>query len=71
MSNKAYFPRGNADWQDNHEPIATSRWMSESDTLEHFAEEEGAVSPFIFGKLEDEYGREQVLAYDDDSQYIL
>lgn len=67
MESKAYFPRGNANFQDDHEPIATTKWTSEVDVIEYFDIDEGGVSPFIFGKLEDELGQQKLLAYPDDS----
>lgn len=65
--NNHYFPRGNADTRDNHEPIATTKWASKSQIVKAFSEDEGGVNPFIFGKVTDEEGAEKLLTYCDDA----
>ena len=65
-----YFPRGNASWQDDHEPIATTQWTSPAGTLESFSYDVRLQNPFIFGKLVREDGKDQVLAHDDNAHIV-
>ena len=69
MSSKAYFPRGNANWRDDHEPIATTQWMGADKIVKWFGAKERGVSPFFFGKMDDE-GTCRYLSHDDDSGIV-
>ena len=68
--NKLYFPRGNAEWKEEHEPIATTQWVSSAGTLENFAYDQKLQNPFIFGKLQGADGKDQVLVHDDDAHVV-
>lgn len=68
--NKNYFPRGNADWKEAHEPIATAQWTSTGNIIKNFSHGDGEINPLIFGKLEDEEGVERLLSHNDDAHIV-
>jgi type IV secretion system protein VirD4 len=68
--NKNYFPRGNADWKEEHEPIATAQWTSIDSTIERFSHSEDHINPLLFGKLVGSDGVERLLSHNDDAHIV-